>query len=922
MWAKGELQSSFVCTYPNWLVDSNLAAIPPWSFSLSGRMAITKAEAFLAVLEKSELLNTEQFAEAQDATLLTNDAAELADLLIRQEMITPWQAGQLLAGRSSLFLGNYALMDLLGRGGMGSVFLARHRTMNRRVALKVVSKKVGKDPASLERFLAEARSIAALDHPNIVRAYDVGQESDRFYIVMEYVEGQDLDVIVREQGLFGYEDVADCIRQAADGLAHAHSRNMIHCDIKPSNLLLSDQGTIKILDMGMARLAGDEDSSEHHQHKMLGTVDYMSPEQAMEGPDFDHRSDIYSLGCTLYFLLTGRPPFDGGTLTQRIVKHQTQEPDDILELHPDAPRELADICKKMMAKNPDDRYQSAEEVGSRLAAWLESGRSGESTSQAQAAASKPADEEPSIKADAHQPAASLAIEELKDAKEAVAGPVLVNKKRRAWSEEQQTVILVAAAVFFAVVVLSVALVAMRFRNEPVETPNTPLAHSEKAVSTEKPKSEDSGPTETVAPVKPPTADKTAPPSPAPAATPKPANTQTPRKTTARPTPATPDKGLIKPGKPKPATPKKPESDPRKPSPKKPAAKQPEPTTPKETKPKPADPFRELPAAVDLELLPATARHPVAEPYPSYALASLHPKAGSVIKVKLLGGEAAIPGNGRFSLMPVENGPKETEWLVKFEADSQQSVDVARIRFAQGVLSFGWLENAIAAEANQLKNCALEITIDGKSRVLQLSKPLFVPPITVDLASGESSQTISRGYLPESDNLRLLVSALEGPVESICVKPKKVVKANGRADIDLHIGKANHIIVRISYSLKGGQTKVDVEYFGKLDGQDRLIPLKTSEWKKLEKQFIKSATMKKRLEAEIAKQKRASTMLSRKKQQLEAMNKRLEEATIFLKFLQAVQNNGQIHFREFIEAEGSRIETANTDTPSEDKKEGQ
>ncbi|MEA1950799.1 MAG: serine/threonine-protein kinase, partial [Planctomycetota bacterium] len=316
-------------------------------------MAITTAEAFLAVLEKSELLTTEQFAEAQDATLLTSYASELAEMLIQQDMITPWQSTQLLAGRSSLFLGNYALMDLLGRGGMGSVFLARHRTMKRRVALKVVSKQVGKDPASLERFLAEARLIASLDHPNIVQAYDVDKESDRFYIVMEYIEGQDLDVLVQEHGLFGFEEVADCIRQAADGLAHAHGRKMIHCDIKPSNLLLSDQGVIKILDMGMARLAGSgEDSGEQVDHKVLGTVDYMSPEQAMNGPDFDHRADIYSLGCTLYFLLTGRPPFDGGSLTQRIVKHQTQPPPDILEAHPDTPKELVEICMKMMAKDP------------------------------------------------------------------------------------------------------------------------------------------------------------------------------------------------------------------------------------------------------------------------------------------------------------------------------------------------------------------------------------------------------------------------------------------------------------------------------------------------------------------------------------------------------------------------------------------
>ncbi len=255
---------------------------------------------------------------------------------------------------------------------MGSVFLASHIVMHRKVALKFIPAKIARNPAALERFLAEARTIAALDHPNIVRAYSVDNEGDRFYLVMEYVEGMDLQRAVEAYGPLDCEAAVDYVRQAADGLAHAHARNMIHCDIKPSNLIVTElDGTVKILDMGLARLVHDKPdgaeggSTENH----LGSVDYLAPEQALATPDFNHRADIYALGCTLYFLLTGHPPFPSGTLAQRIVKHQTLEPEDIPSQRPEVPANLAAICKKMMAKNPAERYQTAAEVRDVLAAW-------------------------------------------------------------------------------------------------------------------------------------------------------------------------------------------------------------------------------------------------------------------------------------------------------------------------------------------------------------------------------------------------------------------------------------------------------------------------------------------------------------------------------------------------------------------------
>jgi len=320
-------------------------------------MAITSAEEFFAVLEKSELLMPAQLAQAREAAGPEDNPTTIAKNLVRQELITLWQAGQLVAGRSIFYFGKYRLIDLLGRGGMGSVFLAEHVTMNRRVALKIISRQVSRDPASRERFLAEARAIASLDHPNIVQAYSIDNEANRYFIVMEYIEGVDLQRLVEDEGPLDCERAIDYIRQAAEGLAHAHQRNMVHCDIKPSNLLVNMQGVVKILDLGLARFAGeDEAESPSHDDRILGSVDYLAPEQALKSPHLDGRADIYALGCTLYFLLSGEPPFAQGSLPERILKHQTQDPPDLHAKRHEVPATFAAICKKMMAKAPEDRY--------------------------------------------------------------------------------------------------------------------------------------------------------------------------------------------------------------------------------------------------------------------------------------------------------------------------------------------------------------------------------------------------------------------------------------------------------------------------------------------------------------------------------------------------------------------------------------
>ncbi len=333
-------------------------------------MAKITVDTFLEYLQRSDLLAPNKLEGIRDLALGFDDATEFARLLSKREIISRWQAAQLLAGRTQLHLGHYKLLERLGRGGMGNVFLAEHTTMNRRVALKVVSHK-GDDTAAADQLRGEARAIGLLDHPNIIQAYDVDNEGDRFFIVMEYVPGRDLNAMVMDEGPLPMERAVDYIRQAAEGLAHAHERGMIHCDIKPSNLLVDANGTVKILDLGVARLSDEEESDDDSEIRRAlgGTIDYQAPEHARDAADFDRRADIYSLGCTLYCLLAGHPPFPSGSQTKRILQHQTEPPPDLRSIRPDIPEDLNAICMKMLAKNPDDRYQSAGEVAEVLAAW-------------------------------------------------------------------------------------------------------------------------------------------------------------------------------------------------------------------------------------------------------------------------------------------------------------------------------------------------------------------------------------------------------------------------------------------------------------------------------------------------------------------------------------------------------------------------
>jgi serine/threonine-protein kinase len=342
-------------------------------------MANITGEKFLELIRVSGLIDANTLTqtlvalETSKGPEAKNDAKTTSEYLVDTGLITRWQADRLLEGRTKgFFLGNYKILRLLGSGGMSSVFLAEHKHMHRQSAIKVLPKHRVDDSSYLERFYLEARAAAALDHPNIVRAYDVDCDDKIHFLVMEYVEGRDLQITVKQDGPLPYQIAAEYIRQSAEGLAHAHEEGLIHRDIKPANLLVDTRGTVKVLDMGLARFTDDGRASltVAHDENVLGTADYLAPEQAVNSHNVDHRVDIYSLGCTLYFVLTGHPPFNEGTLTQRLLKHQTSEPPSILIDRPDAPKDLVAICSKMMAKTAEKRFQNAKEVAEALSKFM------------------------------------------------------------------------------------------------------------------------------------------------------------------------------------------------------------------------------------------------------------------------------------------------------------------------------------------------------------------------------------------------------------------------------------------------------------------------------------------------------------------------------------------------------------------------
>ncbi|HEX4611541.1 MAG TPA: serine/threonine-protein kinase [Urbifossiella sp.] len=333
---------------------------------------LTDREAFLKAVERSGLLPPARLAKAAALPARAATAAGAADALVAAGFLTRFQAGRLLAGRIDGFvIDPYVIQEEIGRGPGGRVFKAVHKTMNRTVAIKVLAAGRTRTPAAQEAFRREARAAAKLNHPNVVTAFDANERGDRAYVVTEYVDGPDLEQLVRERGPLPAAEACEIIRQAAVALQYAREEGMAHRGIKPTNLLLARASktlpgcVVKVADFGLARLAAAADTPVNADTQLPAaagpTPDYAAPE-----PAGDHRADLYSLGCVLHFLLTGRPLFPGGAPDETARRHRTEAPVPVERIRPDVPPAVADVVRRLLAKDPNARFQSAAALAARL----------------------------------------------------------------------------------------------------------------------------------------------------------------------------------------------------------------------------------------------------------------------------------------------------------------------------------------------------------------------------------------------------------------------------------------------------------------------------------------------------------------------------------------------------------------------------
>jgi serine/threonine-protein kinase len=356
--------------------------------------------AFMQTLRQLQLLEPARYEEAARIAPLFSDPRHLARDLLTRNYLTAYQINQLFQGNGQdLVLGSYQILQRLGEGGMGRVFKASHRKLNRVVALKVLHKEYVDRPDAVHRFYQEIQASAQLSHPNLVFAFDADHVGEQHFLAMEYVDGVGLARLVDQAGPLMLEQACDYMRQAARGLQHAHMRGLVHRDIKPSNLLISKPrvkrrpgvrgreevsdpaprfGLLKVIDFGLARLRPRDDGLLPSRRltrlgTVMGTPDFIAPEQAVDTATADIRSDLYSLGCTFYYLLTGRTPFTGGTLLEKLKQHESKEPPVIEKVSPAIPTELGDVVRKLMAKKPDQRYQTPIELATALDEFLRPG---------------------------------------------------------------------------------------------------------------------------------------------------------------------------------------------------------------------------------------------------------------------------------------------------------------------------------------------------------------------------------------------------------------------------------------------------------------------------------------------------------------------------------------------------------------------
>ncbi len=336
---------------------------------------IDSTDEFLKAIEETGFLGLEQLNALKGWIQIQKpDSQAIAREINKRGWMTAFQIREIFRGRArSLTIGPYRILDLVGEGGMGRVFRALHTRLGREVALKVIRREKLANPLTVRRFRQEIQAVAHMSHPNVVLAFDADEAGGDHYLAMEFVDGIDLTKLVRERGPMAIPVACDYVRQAALGLHHAYERGLVHRDVKPSNIMVSKTGQVKVLDLGLAMLneapRGEEATRVTQEGFVIGTPDFLAPEQAQNPLNVDTRADVYALGATLFYLLTGKVPYEGSNPTEKLMKHVSDPPPKLLKYLPTAPPQLEQLIEWMMAKDPKARPQTPRQAADALAAF-------------------------------------------------------------------------------------------------------------------------------------------------------------------------------------------------------------------------------------------------------------------------------------------------------------------------------------------------------------------------------------------------------------------------------------------------------------------------------------------------------------------------------------------------------------------------
>jgi hypothetical protein len=927
---------------------------------------LTDATAFLDLLAKSGLLSEEALAKLRSGASPAMDASTLARRLIKDGTLTRWQASQLLRQYSALTIGPYRLLDQLGKGPTGRVYLAEHCKLGKKVSLKVLPGRFSTQPEVLKRFLDEANRAGAMNHRNLIHIFDVGSQNEKYYLSVEYVEGVDFQRLVETGGQLGSAQAIDLVRQVAEGLAHAHDQGLTHGDLKPTGLLVDGNGVVKIFDLGMSGLADSPLASdvgeESTESPTLASLAFRAPELLSGSQRSDVRSDLYSVGAVLFFLLTGKPP-------PRSAAEVASALDRATGITP----ELANLCDHLLATKPEERPESAAQVAAALdLAGRAAGVVEKAPDRPAAAvkAKKPLVAKPLADAKESAAAGAAVVEAASEGDNLMSGfAINTGRRRKAPAATPATVaatpsgsaraagrppsrlpLIVAGVIGGGVLVIAAMVtivVLVLNRGGTTEVSSVPQSHSaakEKSAATNDAGTEASGeanpevnseanpeanpplePGETKVEVGPgPNATASAPPAAgdapgaaAPAATkegaapmPMPAVTTPPA---PAPQPATPET------KPEPTKTEPTKTEPTKTEPAKPEAKPEPPKTPAPAPPA-ANPFAGFATAVTLPPL-ETMGKPAADALNPAPLGTLKIEPSALCLIKLKGGDAAFKANTRFSLDPAQQGTAERDWEFKLHDGAAAPVVIATMSLKEDQLKFQWAEEATKQPAAPyLCNCVLSIAAGAGAHQVALREPLLVKPIAAVVDKGAVNERVVLEYAPGGKQIAVEFGPLEGGPPKYKIDPKLELSAfkdstylfAGNADDALYLG------FKIDVSMQGKTLQIAAlpQYFipGAMPKPERYLRNTPNRLAELVGGGLQQANFKAGLAKQIKegdKKKKAEELA---KGEVDLAQKAMAQVEQLKEIAKSLSEGGQLHFRASYLADDVKVELVGTGGP--------